>query len=91
MGRAYFQSSYTHDQLVEHFLLTPAELALVLACRGDANRCGMALLLKALPYLGYAPPRLAALRAQIAAVPVRPGPFAVAPAQHSHGPTRVEL
>jgi hypothetical protein len=35
--------------------LTPAELALVMRCRGDANRCGMALLLKTLPYLGYVP------------------------------------
>jgi len=41
--------------LIEHFLLTPAEIALVLSCRGDTNRCGMALLLKALPYLGYVP------------------------------------
>jgi len=24
--------------MVEHFLLTPAELQLVLTCRGDANR-----------------------------------------------------
>jgi TnpA family transposase len=50
-----FQSSYTQEELIEHFLLTPAEVALVLACRDDANRCGMALLLKALPYLGYVP------------------------------------
>ena len=56
MSGAYphFQSSYSHDELVEHFLLTPADLQLVLACRGEANRCGMALLLKALTYLGYA-------------------------------------
>lgn len=37
-----FRSSYSHEEMVEHFLLTPAELQLVLACRGDANRCGMA-------------------------------------------------
>jgi hypothetical protein len=57
MSSAYphFKSSYTHEELVEHFLLTPADLQLVLTCRGDANRCGMALLLKALPYLGYVP------------------------------------
>jgi Domain of unknown function (DUF4158) len=35
------------------FLLTPAELQLVLTCRGDANRCGMALLLKTICHLGY--------------------------------------
>ncbi len=42
-----FRSSYSHEELVEHFLLTPVELSLSLKCRGDANRCGMALLLKA--------------------------------------------
>ena len=60
MGGAYpqFKTSYTHEELVEHFLLTPADLHLVLTCRGDANRCGMALLLKALTYLGYVPDSL---------------------------------
>ena len=57
MSKAYphFKPSYSHDELVEHFLLTPAELQFVLALRGDANRCGAALLLKVLPYLGYVP------------------------------------
>jgi len=41
--------------MVEHFLLTPAELQLVLTCRGDANRCRMALLLKTISHLGYVP------------------------------------
>jgi len=41
--------------MVEHFLLTPVELQLVLTCRGDANRCGMALLLKTISHLGYVP------------------------------------
>jgi hypothetical protein len=53
-----FQSSYTHEEMVEHFLLTPADLSLVFACRGHVNRCGMALLLKTLPYLGYVPESL---------------------------------
>ena len=55
MSGAYphFKSCYTHEELVEHFLLTTADLQLVLTCRGDANRCGMALLLEALVYLGY--------------------------------------
>ena len=50
MSGAYpqLQPSYSHEELVEHFLLTRADLQLVLACRGEANRCGMALLLKAL-------------------------------------------
>jgi hypothetical protein len=49
MSGAYpqFKTAYTHEELVEHFLLTPADLQLVvLTCRGEANRCGMALLLK---------------------------------------------
>ena len=60
MSKAYphFLPSYSHQELVEHFLLTPAELQFVLAFRGEANRCGVALLLKVLPYLGYVPERL---------------------------------
>ncbi len=60
MGSAYphFKSSYSHEELVQQFLLTPADLQLLLACRGEANRCGMAPLLKALPYLGYVPEAL---------------------------------
>jgi hypothetical protein len=53
-----FKPSYTHEALVERFLLTPADLQLVWACRGEANQCGMALLLKALTYLGYVPDSL---------------------------------
>jgi len=54
-GYPGFQPSYSHDELVEHFLLTPAEVEFVLSCRGEANRCGMALLLKALPHIGCFP------------------------------------
>jgi TnpA family transposase len=61
----HFQPSYTHEELVEHCLLTPADLQLVLACRGEANRCGMALLLKALPYLGYVPDGLAQIPGEV--------------------------
>lgn len=50
-----FRSFYTHEELVEHFLLTPVEVQLALTCRGDTNRCGMALLLKTLSHLGYVP------------------------------------
>jgi Domain of unknown function (DUF4158) len=57
MVKAYpqFRSSYSHEEMVEHFLLPPTELQLVLTCRGDANRCGMALLLKTISHLGYVP------------------------------------
>jgi hypothetical protein len=60
MSSAYphFDPSYTHEELVEHLLLTPADLQLVWACRGEANQCGMALPLKALTYLGYVPDSL---------------------------------
>jgi hypothetical protein len=37
----HFKPSYTHEELVEHFLSTPADLQLVLTCRGEANICGM--------------------------------------------------
>ncbi|MDH5740283.1 MAG: DUF4158 domain-containing protein, partial [Nitrospira sp.] len=66
----HFRASYTHEELVESFLLTPADLELVFGCRTDVNRCGMALLLKALDYLGYVPDGLetvpSAVRAFIA-------------------------
>lgn len=54
MGQNYpsFQPSYSHEDLVQHFLLTPGELELILKCRGDANCCGMALLLKCVWQVG---------------------------------------
>jgi hypothetical protein len=68
MANAYpqFRSSYSHEEMVEHFLLTPAELQLVLACRGDANRCGMTLLLKTLSHLGFVPDHAEELAAEAA-------------------------
>jgi hypothetical protein len=33
-----FQVTYTDEELAEHFLLTPAERALVDICRGDVDR-----------------------------------------------------
>ncbi len=50
-----FKATYAHDELVEHFLLSPAERVLVDTCRGDVNRHGVAILLKAIQYLGYFP------------------------------------
>jgi hypothetical protein len=55
VSRAYpeFKTTYSREELVEHFLLTRVDLQPVLTRRGEANRCGMALLLKELTYLGY--------------------------------------
>ena len=53
-----FQASYTHDELVEHFLLTPPEQSLIAQCRGDVNRHGVAVLLTSLRHLGYFPASL---------------------------------
>jgi hypothetical protein len=46
-----FKTTYTHEELVEHFLLSPADRALIDTCYGDANRHGVAVLLKAVQYL----------------------------------------
>jgi hypothetical protein len=53
-----FKVTYTDEELAEHFLLTPAERALVETCRGDVNRHSVAVLLKAVQYLGYFPEEL---------------------------------
>ena len=50
-----FRTTYSHDELVEHFLLTAAEQHLIAQCRGDVNRHGVAVLLTSLRYLGYFP------------------------------------
>jgi hypothetical protein len=68
MSGAYlqFKTAYTYEELVEHFLLTPADLQrVVLTCRGESNRCGMALLLKSLTYLGYVPDSLDSVAREI--------------------------
>jgi hypothetical protein len=46
-----FRALYSHDDLVEHFLLTPDEQRLIAQCRGDVNRHGVAVLLTSLRYL----------------------------------------
>ena len=53
-----FKTTYTHEEFVEHFLLSPADRALIDTCHGDANRHGVAVLLKAVQYLGYFPEEL---------------------------------
>src|SRR5262249_29765680 len=60
-----FKRSYRHEELVEHFLLTPADVQLVLNCRGDTNRCAMALLLKTVGYLGYVPSSLECIPSEV--------------------------
>jgi hypothetical protein len=40
--------SYFYEELNEHFLLAAAELEFVRSCCGDANRQGVAILLKGL-------------------------------------------
>jgi hypothetical protein len=50
-----FKATYTHEDLVEHFLLSPADHAVIDTCYGDANRHGVAVLLKSIQYLGYFP------------------------------------
>jgi|SRR5581483_1422060 len=60
-----FKASYSHEELVEHFLLTTAEHALVSDCRGDVNRHGAAVLLKSLFYLGYFPNQLSSVPDEI--------------------------
>jgi hypothetical protein len=53
-----FKTTYTHEELVEYFLLSPADRALIDTCHGDANRHGVAVLLKAVQSLGYFPDEL---------------------------------
>ena len=50
-----FKAAYSHEELVEHFLLSPAEHALVETCHGETNRHSVAVLLKTVQYLGYFP------------------------------------
>ena len=51
----HFKSSYLHEELVEGFQLGPHEFDFVYSYRGDANRHGIAILLKSLLHLGYFP------------------------------------
>jgi hypothetical protein len=49
------KATYAHEELVEHFLLSPAKRTLLDTCHGDVNRHGIAVLLKAAQYLDYFP------------------------------------
>lgn len=50
-----FKAAYTHEELVEHFLLSPADREVIDTCYGEVNRHGVAVLLKTVQYLGYFP------------------------------------
>jgi len=50
-----FKATYTHEELIEHFLLSDAEQQFLQQVRGEVNRHGVAILLKSLPYLGCFP------------------------------------
>jgi hypothetical protein len=50
-----FKATYVHEELVEHFLLSPADRAVVELCHGETNRHSVAVLLKTVQYLGYFP------------------------------------
>ena len=49
------KAAYAHEDLAEHFLLSPAEHTLIDTCRGEASRHGLAVLLKAVQRMGYFP------------------------------------
>lgn len=53
-----FKSSYLQEELAEAFQLGPDEFGFVCRHRGDANRHGIAILLKSLLHLGYFPETL---------------------------------
>ena len=50
-----FTLNYSHEELIEHFLLSETEQQFIQKLRGDTNRHGAAILLKSLQYLGYFP------------------------------------
>jgi len=50
-----FQKSYSHEELIEHFMLNEAEREFIVQFRGEDKRHGAAILLKSLQHLGYFP------------------------------------
>jgi hypothetical protein len=60
-----FQKNYSHEELVEHFMLDETEQKFIAQFRGDANRHGYAILLKSLQYLGYFPQHINEIPDQI--------------------------
>ena len=60
-----FAESYSNEELIEHFLLNETEQEFITRFRGDVNQHGVAVLLKSLQYLGYFPPHLSEVPAQV--------------------------
>ena len=50
-----FTLSYSHEELIEHFMLSETDETFITQFRGDTNRHGATVLLKSLQYLGYFP------------------------------------
>ena len=53
-----FTSNLSHEELIEHFLLSETEQKFMAQFRKDTNCHGAAILLKSLQYLGYFPQHL---------------------------------
>jgi len=62
-----FQENYSHEELVEHFLFNETDREFIAQFRMDANRHGIAILLKSLQYLGYLPQHINEIPRQIKA------------------------
>ena len=60
-----FAKSYAHEQLVEYFLVSEADQQFIAQFRGNINRTSVAILLKSLQYLGYFPPHLSVVPADV--------------------------
>ncbi|MGH9454560.1 MAG: Tn3 family transposase, partial [Terriglobia bacterium] len=60
-----FKFLYSHEELREHFSLASVERQFIKRFRGRANRYTAAVMLKALPYLGYLPKSLQHVPAEV--------------------------
>jgi hypothetical protein len=61
-----FQKSYSHEELIEYFLLDEAEREFIAhQFRGDAKHHGVAILLKSVQHLGYSPREVSGIPKQV--------------------------
>ena len=61
-----FQKNYSHEELIEHFLLDEIEREFIAhQFRGDDKRHGAAILLKSLQYLGYFPREVSGIPTEV--------------------------
>ena len=60
-----FSRIYSHEELIEHFLMDEEEREFIAQLRGDANRYGAAILLKSIKYLGYFPGSMSEIPAAV--------------------------